>query len=396
MQTFSASASILTLTMLTMIGPSAAQPQTFSVLVRFSGPNGSAPNAGVIRAAGNFYGTTTGGGDTSQCNGFGCGTVFRLNRTGETVLYSFSGGSDGSNPIAGVIGDSAGNLYGTTSSGGAGFGVVFKLDATGAESVLHTFTGTDGGFPHTGVILDSAGNLYGTSSFGGAFHAGLVYKLDSSNSFSILYSFMGGIDGFNPQAGLVRDLVGNLYGTTTFGGTGGHGVVFRLDTNGNRTVLYNFTGGTDGGNPYAGLTFDKAGNLYGTTQGGGDLSNSAYGYGVVYRLSTASYEVLYSFTGGIDGGSPESGVIIDSTGSIYGTTLMGGNLACSINGSVGCGVVYKVDATGTEMVLHTFTGAADDGGYNQANLTRDAAGNLYSTSAYGGESGLGEIFRIKP
>jgi uncharacterized repeat protein (TIGR03803 family) len=231
----------------------------------------------VIRdSAGNIYGTTQTGGTA------GAGVVFKVNAAGEeTVLYSFTGGSDGGFPYGGVVQDSSGNLYGTTNGGGtAGFGVVFKLDTAGNETVLYSFAGgADGGLPYSGVIRDSAGNLYGTAQFGGTAYAGVVYKLDTAGQESVLYSFTGGADGGQPYAGVIRDSAGNLYGTTIGGGAAGAGVVYELDTVGQETVLYSFTGGADGGQPYAGVIRDSAGNLYGTTNSGGKESS-----GVVFKL----------------------------------------------------------------------------------------------------------------
>jgi uncharacterized repeat protein (TIGR03803 family) len=170
------------------------------------------------------------------------------------------------------------------------------------------------------VIRDQAGNLYGTTTFGGAAGYGVVYKVDTAGLETVLYSFKGAADGGEPYGGLIRDSAGNLYGTTPSYGTGYEGVVYKVDTAGNETVLYTFTGGSDGGYPYGGLVRDSAGNLYGTTSLGGTA-----GAGVVYELSAAGQEtVLHSFTGGADGGTPYAGVIRDSAGNIYGTTYSGG------------------------------------------------------------------------
>jgi uncharacterized repeat protein (TIGR03803 family) len=166
----------------------------------------------------------------------------------ETVLHSFTG-SDGAFPLAGLIADSAGNLYGTTVSGGtggcsqgAGCGVVFKVSPSGTETVLYSFTGgSDGAFPEAGLIADRAGNLYGTTNRGGGSGGGVVFKLSSSGTETVLYSFTGGSDGRNPQAGLIADSAGNLYGTTEGGGSG-NGVVFKLSLGGTETVLHSFTG----------------------------------------------------------------------------------------------------------------------------------------------------------
>jgi uncharacterized repeat protein (TIGR03803 family) len=308
-----------------------------------------------------------------------------LDTTGhETVLYSFTGGGDGGNPVAGVIRDSAGNLYGTTVYGGpANQGVVYKVDTTGHETVLYSFTGgADGGWPEAGVIRDSAGNLYGTTTSGGALHKGGVYKLDTAGLETVLYSFTGGADGGVPYSGVIRDLAGNLYGTTTAGGTAGGGVVYKLDTAGLETVLCAFTS-TDGADAFAGVIRDTAGNLYGTSTTRGALNN-----GFVYKLDAAGHEtVLYSFTGGADGGLPYSGVIRDLAGNLYGTTSAGG--------TAGAGVVYKLDTTGLETVLHSFTGKADGAG-PEAGVIRDPAGNLYGTTEYGGRSSSGVIYKIKP
>jgi uncharacterized repeat protein (TIGR03803 family) len=285
----------------------------------------------VIRdSAGNLYGTTPGGGIS------GAGVVYKLDTAGqETVLYTFTGGADGGNPDAGVIADSAGNLYGTTYNGGtSGAGVVFKLDAAGQETVLYTFTGgADGGYPNAAVIRDSTGNLYGTTVGGGTAGWGVVYKLDTAGEETALYTFTGGADGGNPYAGVIRDSAGNLYGTTFSRGTLDHGVVYKLDTAGHEKVLYTFTGGADGAQPFAGVIRDSSDNLYGTTYSGGTA-----GAGGVYKLDTAGHEKAYGFPGAAGGDGLFAGVIRDSAGNLYGTTTLGG--------SAGAGVMFKLDAAG--------------------------------------------------
>ena len=231
--------------------------------------------------------------------------------------------------------DSAGDLYGTTYEGGtSNAGVVFELDTSGHETVLYSFTsGADGGYPDAGVIRDSAGNFYGTT-FSGGTGSGVVYKLDTAGHETVLYSFTGGVAGGNPIAGVIRDSVGNLYGTTVNGGG-----VYKVDAAGNYAVLYTFTGGADGGTPYSGVIRDAVGNLYGTTQLGG-LGVDLSGYGVVYKVDTAGHEtVLYSFTGGADGGRPSAGVILDSAGNLYGTTYSGGK---GSNGVAFDGVIFEI------------------------------------------------------
>jgi uncharacterized repeat protein (TIGR03803 family) len=350
-------------------------------------PRGANPLASVTRdAAGNLYGTAALGGIANR------GVVFKVDTEGqENLLYSFTGGADGGVPEASVIGDGAGNLYGTTNSGGASnAGVVFRLNAKGQETVLYSFTGgADGGYPYSGVIRDAAGNLYGTTTYGGGADLGVVYKVDASGHETVLHSFTGAADGGHPNAGLILDAKGNLYGTAVNSGAEYGGVVFRMDPMGNETVLHSFSG-EDGVEPYAGLIGDGAGNLYGTTFYGGTTGN-----GVVYKLDAKGNEtVLYNFTGGADGGEPQSGVILDAEGNLYGTTLLGGTGDCP----EGCGVAYKLDAIGQESVLHSFTGGADGAnGYGDPGLIRDTEGNLYgATSNGGGPASAGVLFELDP
>jgi uncharacterized repeat protein (TIGR03803 family) len=387
---------LLAMFVLVAIGtsPAPAPAQTYTVVYKFHGPptDGESPEAGLIGdSAGNLYGTTYYGGASNA------GVVFRLNKTGETVLHSFAAGVDGANPAAGLIQDSAGNLYGTAAAGGTSdAGVVFKLDTAGTETVLYNF----GGFPSAGngaqpvasLIQGREGDLYGTARYGGASGHGVVFKLDTAGTETVLYSFTGGADGANPRAGLIRDSAGNLYGTTFFGGgdancfSAGCGVVFELNKTG-ETVLYSFIE-ADGANPAAGVIRDSAGNFYGTAGGGSDACLS--GCGVVFELDPAGTEtVLHSFTGGADGAYP-NGLIRDSAGNLYGTAN---------GGALGYGVIFKLDTTGTETVLYTFTGAADGGG-PFGDLIRDSSGNLFGTTAYGGAGactyGCGVVFKLEP
>jgi uncharacterized repeat protein (TIGR03803 family) len=347
-----------------------------------SPPRGANPYSGVIRdSSGNFYGTAYGGGAENA------GDVYKLNTAGQVVvLYSFTGGSDGSGPQSGVIRDPGGNLYGTTVYGGAsGAGVIYKVDTSGNETVLYSFTGgSDGAYPFAGVIFDSAGNLYGTTAYGGTAPdhegSGVVYMLNPAGQLTVLYSFKGGSDGAYPYSGVIRDASGNLYGTTYFGGTASAGVVYKLDTSGNETVLYSFTGGTDGANPYAGVILDSAGDLFGTAFGGGTA-----GCGVVFKVTAAGVEnVLYSFTGGTDGSNPYAGVISDPDGNFYGTTIYGG--------ASRAGVVFKLNKSRHESVVYSFTGGTDGMG-PYAGLLLDSA-VIYGTTAYGGAAGVGVVFDV--
>jgi uncharacterized repeat protein (TIGR03803 family) len=371
------------------------ESETFTVLHSFtggtSGDDGASPIAGVIRdAAGNIYGTTNRGGP------FQVGTVFKVDVTGkESVLYSFTGGADGDGP-SGLIRDATGNLYGTTRQGGASnCGTVFKLDKANKETTLYTFTGrTDGCGPFAGLIRDSAGNLYGTTLGGGAmadcggYGCGVVFKLDTTGKETALYSFSGGADGSNPEVALIRDSAGNMYGIANGGGDltcnapYGCGVVFRVDATGKETVLYTFTGGADGAMPLSSLLRDASGNLYGTI-----LIGSTRQAGAVFKVNAKGKEtVLYNFTGGADGGYSYGNLIQDGAGNLYGTT--------NALGTSGFGTIFKLDPLGNLTTLHSFTGGAD-GGNSYAGLLRDAAGNLYGTANYGGSGGVGTVFELQ-
>jgi uncharacterized repeat protein (TIGR03803 family) len=364
------------------IASSAQQPglaPAYTLLHVFAGSeDGSNPLAALIRdSSGNLYGTTYYGGNVNQC-GSGCGVVFRLspNNGQETGHYSFFGGpDDAANPVAPVIRDPYGNLYGTTYDGARGFGAVFKVTLPATETLVYTFTGgADGAYPYGGLVRDSSGNLYGTTALGGTYGFGVVFMVSPAGQESVLHSFTGGADGGCPAAGLIRDSAGNLYGTTFVGGAG-NGVVFKLTPAGQETVLYTFTGGADGAGPTGSLIQDSSGNFYSTTLGGG-----AFGVGVVFELSSGGSEtVLYSFTGGPDGSCPAAALVRDRSGNLYGTTRNGGDAsACTY----GCGVVFKVASTGQETVLHTFSGK--DGATPYSSLVLDSSGNLYGTTEFGG------------
>jgi uncharacterized repeat protein (TIGR03803 family) len=376
----------------------AAQARKFKVLHTFHGKDGGGPEGVLVRdAAGNLYGTT-GGGGTGKCGKLGCGTAFELDKTGKQVwLHSFDGGN-GHGLQAGLLRDAAGNLFGTTVYGGDtscnppyGCGTVFKLDKSGTkEVVLHKFTGTpDGFFSQAVLVKDAAGNLYGTTSLGGTGGLGAVFKIDASGRESVLYNFTGGSDGCDPYPGVILDSVGNLYGVTFDGGTGfcnsGQGVVFKVDRGGNETVLHSFGGGSDGANPDSVLLFDSQGNLYGTTENGGSSGCGGTGCGTVFELSHDGAEtVLYAFcslSNCADGETPVGPLVRDQKGSLYGTTYFGGaSHNCS---GVGCGAIFKLDRADNETILHSFTGGKD-GAFPSAGLTMDSSGDLYGTTQGGG------------
>jgi uncharacterized repeat protein (TIGR03803 family) len=416
-----------------VVAPGAWAQSNYKLLHRFKPVNGGVePSAGVIfDAAGNLYGTTLYGG--VDCRG-DCGTVFKLTPQSdgnwrEDILHAFSGG-DGQGPVGSLIFDANGNLYGTTYLGGTtGAGTVFKLtpnsNGTWTESVLYTFCSlgncTDGVSPEAGVIFDQAGNLYGTAYAGGGGKfgnaGGVVFKLTPNSNGtwteSVLYTFCSRTncnDGESPYAGLVFDATGNLYGTTYSGGTGARGrggVVFKLapDSGGGWTesVLYSFcplNKCRDGSNPGAGLIFDQAGNLYGTTQYGGDpaCNTEGSGCGVVFELTPnkdASWaeQVLHTFRGGT--GAEPNGLTFGPAGDLYGDAA-GGRASGCFNG---CGVVFKLAPNSSggwkETVLHTFVDQPGAGPVGS--VIFDAEGNLYGAGAGDGNiHTFGVVFEITP
>lgn len=330
------------------LSPAGSGAWTETVLYNFQGArrnqDGANPHATLLAdSAGNLYGTTVAGGLLSRTCHTGCGTVFMLSQASgqwqETVLYRFTGGVDGSVPYAGVVMDPAGNLYGATIGGGASqAGALYKLapgtDGAWTQSVVYNFPGRPGGAgAYETPTLDAAGNLYGTTNTGGTHNLGVVYKVtpqaDGTGTVELLHSFVGGTDGANPLAGVIFDRQGNLYGTTSYGGTGNCGIAFVLAPNQSggwsEHLLHTFLGVTyqDGENPNA-LTFDAHGNLYGTTLGGG-VDNPGTIFKLVHSSGGGWQEtVLYSFTAGDDGAYPSSPVVLDPAGRIYGTTLWGG------------------------------------------------------------------------
>ncbi len=430
--------------------------------------DGIQPSAGLIEdASGNLYGTTKGGGSTnsSDCNAGSCGygTVFKLTPSGsrytKTVLYNFCSQTyctDGATPFAGLIEDASGILYGTTYNGGAnGGGTVFKLTPSGngyTESVLYDFCSqsqgsaacTDGVNPYAGLIEDASGNLYGTTNLGGTgvalvngvYGYGTVFMLAPSGSgynYTVLYNFCPSsstafcTDGAAPNAALIEDASGNLYGTTALGGTGTHalecagigcGTVFKLSPNGSgftETVLYSFCcqGGsncTDGAYPYGtGVIEDASGNLYGTTSAGGVNSCDTPGCGTVFKLAPngdGSYteSVLHSFDY-TDGAGPDAGLIEDASGNLYGTTSSGGTgLSWECEGC-SSGTVFELSPSGngyTETVLYSFCSQGGtectDGAEPVAGVIQDASGNLYGTTEFGGANGIdwGTVFKLSP
>ncbi len=296
---------------------------TETVLYSFTGgADGNVPVAGLVldKKTGNLYGTTLYGGATAN------GTVFQVTPSGtETVLYSFKGGLDGFNPYSSLVRMGT-TIYGTTNSGGLyGYGTVFKLTAAGKETVLHSFNSAaptlDGAYPYAGLVLKS-GKLYGTTRYGGAFNLGTVFSITPSGVETLLYSFKGGsTDGSYTYAGVLFDSSGNIYGTNYSGGTDNAGTVFKLTPGGVETVLHSFVrDGLDGTNPYASLILYQ-GNFYGTTLQGGGTAN----IGTVFKVTPSGAEtVLYRFTGGTDGGYPYANLVHGMNKTFFSTTYQGG------------------------------------------------------------------------
>jgi uncharacterized repeat protein (TIGR03803 family) len=364
-----------------------AQGQTITTLFSFpGGANGSTPFGGVVRdSADNLYGTTERGGS------FDFGTVYKLDSIGnETVLHSFASGSDGASPVAGVLRDTAGNLYGATQNGGgtSNSGTVFKIDSTGEETVLHSFGGgARGSLPSRGVIRDSAGNIYSTTELGGDRNCGdqsgcgVVFKLSATGKETVLHTFTSTDTAANPVSSLVRDAAGNLFGTTFHGGVG-VGTVFELDPTGKETILYIFSGGADGAFPLDGLLVDGE-DLAGITSSGGTKQR-----GVVFKIDKSGHQtVVHTFTGGSDGSTPSGILFRDSTGNVYGATLYGGTF--------NNGTVFELDPAGRETILHNFAGGSD-GANPFGGVIRDSDGNLYGTTEHGGVFGVGTVFKITP
>ncbi len=367
-------------------------PSSFQTLYSFTGgSDGKNPWGGVILdGSGNLYGTTLYGGG-------GSGTLFEISSNGTfKSLYSFKIDSGGGDPEGTLIRDSSGNLYGTTTTGGTTNlpnGTVFEYGANGTYTPLHSFGYTiDGAGPNSALIMDNKGDLFGTTFIGSPNGGGAVFELspDGSGGYkdTTLYSFS---TAYEIYSGLVMDSAGNLYGTTSTGGASNSGVVFELSPDGSGgytySTLHTFTGsGSDGGNPNGGLVLDGKGNLYGTTSSGG-----AGGGGTVFKLSTdgSSFTTLYSFAvNGSGGAYPKDTLLMDPKGNLYGTTYDGG--------ASNDGVVFELSPNGnggyTNTTLHTFAGS--DGANPYAGLTTDGNGNLYGTTANGGTNNDGTVFEL--
>lgn len=381
---------LLAAAMALAIQPLVTQAQTYQVLYSFTkdAAAGENPSSSLVRdPEGNLYGIALGG-------TFGQGIVFELSNTRqESVLHSFNqSDGDGYPPDSMSFRDAAGNLFGTTFQGGAySYGTVFKLDTQGAETIVYNFCRETpcikGAYPG-GVIPGKDGSMYGITYAGGNYSCeitgcGTVFKINHYGDLTLLHAFGGGDgDGQTPNAGLVLDESGNVYGTTMWGGADGRGVVFKMTSGGNETVEYSFQGAADGEYPNGGLVRDAEGNLYGSAYQGG-ASND----GTIFKITpSGQFTVLYSFPGGVSGANPYANLTLDQQGNIFGVTAAGG--------THNFGIIFKLDASGDERVLHNFGEEGD--GVHPSGLIMDASGNLYGTTYQGGKYNYGSVFQVVP
>jgi len=361
-----------------IVSGAACAGSSLAILHSFAGgSDGADPVGGVVLASdNNLYGTTFSGGANNS------GTVFRLSLTGNEQVINDTVDSPDATPIV----DKYLNLYGTAM--GPDYGTVFRIDADGDATVLHSFyVQGDGEIPAGGLITDASGNLYGTTLDGGGGY-GTVFEIHyparTSRTETLLYSFKGPTnDGAVSYSNLVRDESGNLYGTTEVGGSQNEGTVFKLSPDGTETVLFEFSNST-GFYPRGNLIADSDGNLYGTASEGGPYG----GPGTIYKIAPDGTEtLLYAFgnNGPFDGGEPNAGVVADAKGNLYGTTTTGG--------AHGGGTVYRLSPDGKEKILYSFTGYADGGG-PLAGLTWIGKTVLCGTTSEGGAYGHGTVFTL--
>jgi uncharacterized repeat protein (TIGR03803 family) len=401
---------------------SGAAPTSEKVVYSFKGsPGGELPEAALIRdSAGGFYGVATRGGTGNACSG-GCGTIFRLSQSAsgvwsERTLHSFNL-SDGAYPGDPLVADGSGNLYGTTEVGpnlGEAYGL-FHAKGGWKLQILHKFHGgSDGAQPRSSMIFDTHGNLFGTTVAGGTGGSGgngSVFELTpQSGSWkeTFVHRFINAKNGTSPQAGAIFGSDGSLYGTTSYGGNtvcpAGCGVAYKLAPIANGgwrpSVLHAFDA-VDGDTSVAPVVFDKAGNLYGSEDEGGH-SGCFGGCGTIFELrrnghGSLSFAVIHTFRVS-DGGGPEGEMVVDSAGNLYGTTVVGGNIAACPQ-QRGCGVVFKLAPAPpprrwTYSVLYVFNNSPD--GALPTGLVMGADGNLYGTTIGGGSLGLGAVFEVTP
>ncbi|HEX4121771.1 MAG TPA: choice-of-anchor tandem repeat GloVer-containing protein, partial [Verrucomicrobiae bacterium] len=415
---------------ITGVTTSTSGPVRFHALHSFGPTQTQAP---VIQSTnGYFYGTTYSGG------AYGWGTLFRVSASGSNLqTYSFTGNTDGAVPMCGLLIGTNGLFYGATSAGGsAGYGTIFSLDANLNLTTLYSFTnGIDGANPYGPLMQANDGNFYGTAYVGGSDSFGTVYRITPPGQFTPLYSFSNGVDGGRPYCGLVQASDGNLYGSTS-DSSSDFGGLFRISTSGMFSNLLTFANGTDGAVPYGTLVAGPGGALYGTTLGFVPPGGTPH-YGDIFRLTTAGVlTTVYSFTNGLDGSAPWSGLTADANGNLYGTASSGGdanagtvfeltargqfqvvysfnsgapympassllllggsNLYGTVlsNGAVASSVLYSVGTNGSFNTVLTFPGPLDGASLRSA-LVRSPSGLLYGTASQGGLSQAGTIFQMQ-
>jgi uncharacterized repeat protein (TIGR03803 family) len=382
--------------------------QAFKTLAVFDGTNGSTPEGAFTQGAnGSLYSTTYAGG------GHSAGTVFKMTPAGAlTTLYSFTGAGsgvgDGSGPYSAPVLATSGNFYGTTPYAGASgfYGTVYQISPSGTLTTLYSFcaTGgscTDGVKPFAGLVQGVNGQLYGTTSGGGAVSAGCpsgcgtIFSITLAGQLTTLHSFHK-TDGMYPN-GLVLGSDGDLYGTTYQGGASTNGgTVFKITPAGKLTTLHEFTGyPNDGAEPYAGLVQAADGNFYGTTYSGGTILDGA---GTVYEITPAGVEtLLFSFSGGVDGGEPAAALIQGTDGNLYSTTEYGGT-NCTSNGGSGCGTIFSITTAGTLTTLYNFCPAGappcSDGYAPVSGLFQGTNGTFYGTTPNGGSTYMGTAYNL--
>jgi len=387
---------LLALSIIAASGSAGGSPQDVKTLHRFQGDDGMFPATPLIRdGQGNFYGTTSRGGAQDL------GTIFKLSRRKLTVLYSFTGGADGSLPDGRLAMDASGNLYGMAHSGGVqSAGTVYKYTPSGSFEVLRAFNNRKrrGEGPSGGLVMDAAGNLYGMTEFGGDFDWGMVFRLAPDKKFTILHSFDNRTEGVAPSGPLLLDSGGNLYGTLAQLGLHNGGALFKLAPAGDGSYVWTllhafctFQSGCTDGQGLDGVIADASGNLYGTTGNGG-----LYDRGSIYKLTPGgTFSVLHSFgrsadDGNPDGARPQGPLVMDPEGNFYGVTTGKARGRC-------CGTIFRLDADGTQHILHYFHFLGSGGRTPRAGLFRDEAGFLYGTTVDGGSddhrSDYGVIFR---
>ena len=358
---------LLTVGVLAMgsVAPCAHGDVTLTTLVSFNATNGANPGAGLVQGKdGNFYGTTVVGG----ANGYG--SLFQLTLSGTlATLISFDRTNNGANPGAALVQGSDDAFYGTTEAGGTnanGDGTIFKVTTNGTLTTLVSFNGTDGSRPHAPLVQGQDGKFYGTTEIGGTNQVGTAFQMLTNGTLTSLVSFdNNGYSPYSPSASLLQAADGNFYGAARLGGTNGHGAMFRLATNGALTTLYSFTGGSDGANPYAGLTQGADGSFYGTAANGG-----TNGYGTVFKMTTNGTLTPLASFGGTNGAYPQAALLLASDGNFYGTTKNGG----AYTNQSGYGTVFKLTINGTLTTLASFNGT---NGAHPLGLVQTLDGSFY-------------------